>query len=154
MLGDMKPADLPADWAQRPITDPDVFEGVIDLVSAPAHRAHGAVHLLITHPDGRMLQPVTVDEVPPRSPGPAAATTWQVLLQELADHGARCLVIVLSRPKPARRGPDDDADLTLLTRAAAQAGLAILGVAVATPEGIVVHDVDDLGGPDGLARPA
>jgi hypothetical protein len=150
----MTSADLPSDWARRPVTDPAVFAGVIDLISAPAHRARGAVHLLITQPDGRMLHPVTIDEAPPGSPGPGATTTWQRLLQELASQGARHLVIVVSRPRPARRSPDDDALLTLLTGAAAGAGLDLLGCAVATPDGVVVLDGDDLGGPDGFARPA
>jgi hypothetical protein len=151
MLVSMSSADLPPDWALRPITDPEVFEGVIDLISAPAGRARGAVHLLLTHPDGRMLQPITVDDVPPGSPSVESAARWGALLRELADHGAHSLVVVRSRPRPARRGPDDDAFFTVLTGAAARAGLDLIGGAVATPDGVVVLDLD---GPDGLARPA
>jgi hypothetical protein len=151
MLGSMTCADLPSDWAQRPIIDPDVFEGVIDLISAPADRSRGAAHLLLTHPDGRMLQPITVDDVPPGSPSVDSAARWGGLLQELADHGARSVVLVRSRPRPARKGPDDDAFFTVLTGAVARAGLDLLGGAIATPDGIVVLDLDGL---DGLARPA
>lgn len=144
----MTAQQLPPDWARRPITDPEVFEAVIDLVSSPAHRADGAVHLLITHPDGRMLQPITVDDVPPGSPSVEGCARWGALLQELADHAARSLVVVRSGP---RRGPDDDAFFTVLAGAAANAGLDLLGGAVATPDGVVVLELD---GPDGLARPA
>lgn len=143
--------DLPPDWARRPITDPDVFEAVIYLVSSPANRAGGAVHLLLTHPDGRMLQPITVEGVPTGAADMAAAAKWIGLLEDLADRGARHLVIVLARPGPARRGPDDEALLTVLSDAVTRAGLKLLGRAIASPEGIVVLEP---GRPDDLARPA
>lgn len=147
----MTSVELPPDWARRPITDPDVFKAVIYLVSSPANRADGAVHLLLTHPDGRMLQPITFERIPTGAAALAAAPHWKVLLQELADHGARHLVIVLARPGPARRGPDDDALLTVLTEAVTGAGLQLLGRAIASPNGIVVLEPE---GPRGLARPA
>ncbi len=46
--------DLPRDWAQRPLTDPDIFEDVVDLVTREKSRAAGAIMLLLCHPDGRM----------------------------------------------------------------------------------------------------
>ena len=63
---------LPDDWARRPMTDPDLFEGVVDLAVFEAFRAIGGVALLLCHADGRLMQPVTVETVnsasPPREP--------------------------------------------------------------------------------------
>ena len=64
MLQDMRFADLPADWAQRPITDPEVFEGVVDLIVAEQTRAEGATYVLFCHEGGRLMQPLCVPDEP------------------------------------------------------------------------------------------
>jgi hypothetical protein len=62
MLEDMSFKDLPADWAQRPITDPDVFEGVVDLIVADQARREGSTYVLLCHEGG----PVDAAALPPR----------------------------------------------------------------------------------------
>lgn len=143
--------DLPRGWAERPITDPDIFEDVVDLVASEQSRREGAVYLLLTHPDGRMLQPLAIHDVPPGAPGVDDAHRWRAALDELAQHGACSLVVVRARRGPAERTPDDDALFGVLAAAAEAAGLDVQSQAVATPSGIVTL------GPPGteeLSRPA
>lgn len=143
--------DLPRGWAERPITDPEIYGDVVDLVVSDQARRVGALYLLLTHPDGRMLQPVAVHDVTPGAPGLDDAHRWRVFLAELAGHGACSLVVARARRGPAELTPDDDALFRALASAAEAAGLELHGRAVATPSGILTL------GPPGaeeLSRPA
>ncbi|MGN6751464.1 MAG: hypothetical protein ACTHJJ_02805 [Intrasporangium sp.] len=143
--------DLPRGWAERPITDPDVFADVVDLVVTEQSRRAGAVYLLLTHPDGRMLQPLAIRDVPAGAPRGEDARRWRTLLGDLAEHGTGSLVVVLARPGTPERTPDDDAALRMLGGAADGAGIELQGRAIATPSGILTL------GPPGtgeLSRPA
>ncbi|HET8595025.1 MAG TPA: hypothetical protein VFM07_07235 [Intrasporangium sp.] len=129
--------DLPRGWAERPITDPVIFEDVIDLVVPERSRSEGAIYLLLTHPDGRLLQPLARPEGRSGEPSPEDARRWSALLQELAEHGTRSLVIVLARPGASELTPEDEAALRLLEAAADAAGIILHGQAMATPSGIL-----------------
>jgi hypothetical protein len=147
----MRFTDLPSGWAERPITDPHVFEGVVDLVVTEQSRREGAIYLLLTHPDGRMLQPLAIRQVPPGAPSVADAHDWQAFLGELAEHGTCSLVMVRARRGAPEPTPDDDVLFRVLLAGADAAGLEVHGRAIATPNGIRT-----LGPPgtDELSRPA
>lgn len=147
----MRFTDLPSGWAERPITDPDIFEGIVDLVATEQSRHDGAVYLLLTHPDGRMLQPIAIDETPPGAPSVDDAQRWRHFLGELAEHGACSLVVVVARRGPAEVTPDDDVLLRVLASATETAGLVLHGQAIATPSGIVTLPATDA---EELSRPA
>ncbi len=61
--------DLPADWAERPVTDPAITADVLDLVVRDADRVAGSVVALVLNPGGRVVQPVVV-ELPPEGVSP------------------------------------------------------------------------------------
>jgi hypothetical protein len=143
--------DLPRGWAERPITDPVIFEDVVDLVVPERSRSEGATYLLLTHPDGRMLQPLAMPEAASGERGAEDGPLWQALLQELAQHGTRSLVIVLARPGAPQLTPEDEATLRVLEGATDAAGLALHGRAIATPSGILTVDQPRAGE---LSRPA
>lgn len=147
----MRFTDLPRGWAERPVTDTDIFEGVIDLVVTEPSRRAGALYLLLTHPDGRMLQPVAIHGVPSGAPGVEDARHWHEVLAGLAEHGARALIVARARRGTPEVTPDDEALFEVLAGAAEAAGLDLQGRAIATPSGIVTLSPPDA---EELSRPA
>jgi hypothetical protein len=143
--------DLPRGWAERPITDPVIFEDVVDLVVPERSRSEGAIYLLLTHPDGRMLQPLGLPEGPSGEPGPEDTRRWLALLQELAEGGTRSLVIVRARPGAPELTAEDEAALRVLESGADAAGITLHGRAIATPGGILTLHPPRA---DELSRPA
>lgn len=141
----MRFEDLPDDWAQRPMTDPDLFEGVVDLVVTERSRAAGTVWLLLCHDDGRLLQPVCIEDFPSGEAGHRLRGTFTTLFRELAEHGVPALVVALGRTGRAELTGRDHELRQVLRDAAAAGALPLLGVAVAVPGEILTFPaVDDL----------
>ena len=109
MLGDMSFEDLPADWAQRPITDPDVFEGVVDLIVGEQARRRGSTYVLLCHEGGRLMQPICLpDEQAPVDAGDVQDGLTR-LLAEVASNGVHDVVMVIARPgQPGPTARDHD----------------------------------------------
>lgn len=80
--------DLPADWPQRPITDPEIWEDVLDLLVSPADRRGRSLAVLACHADGRLLQPMVI--------GPDIGPCAQVV----ADNAVGAIVEVLGATAP------------------------------------------------------
>lgn len=129
--------DLPGGWAQRPITDPDLFEGVVDLIVTEASRAAGALHLLLCHADGRLLQPITVEDFPGGSPIRSIRTAYAGLFRELAGRGVPAVALAVARWGEASLDERDHEIRTALLAAADEGGLPVLGYAVAAPGAIL-----------------
>jgi hypothetical protein len=134
--------DLPDDWAQRPITDSDLFEGVIDLIASERSRAEGAVHLLLCHESGRLLQPLMIE-------APEWDAGAQDLMEKFAaafagfrDHGVPAVVVAIARPGDASPTLDDLKLCRALEAASVTSGLALLGLAVAAPGGVVTVSLE------------
>lgn len=60
--------DLPADWAERPVTDPEITADVLDLIVRDADRVAGSIVAVVGNASGRVVQPVIV-ELPPDGVG-------------------------------------------------------------------------------------
>ena len=129
--------ELPKDWAQRPITDPDVFEGVVDLIATEQSRSEGATYLLLCHPNGRLLQPICLPDEPPRADAGQALEGVSLLLSEMARHDVHDVVVVIARPGRATPTPRDRDLRAAFEEACGRAGFELRGVAVAAPEGVV-----------------
>jgi len=78
--------ELPRDWAQRPITDPDVFEGVVDLIVPEQSRSDGATYLLLCHPNLHLLQPICLPDDPRRLDVGEVLEGVRLLLTEVSRH--------------------------------------------------------------------
>lgn len=133
----MTSTELPTDWAQRPITDADILPGIIDLIVSERSRNEGAVHLLLCHADGHLLQPVAIHDVDLEEEAGAILEMFSSLFSGLHEQGVPAVVPVLARPGAAGRTPTDERFLGSFREAARESGLALLGLAVATPRGIV-----------------
>ncbi|MCA0437542.1 MAG: hypothetical protein M9891_12895 [Austwickia sp.] len=88
---------LPADWPQRPLTDPEIAAGVVDLCTPERDRHAGTLVMLLCHPSGRLMQPVVVNDVPIRLPTPEKARTWAGLLHAAVSCRASVVLAVGAR---------------------------------------------------------
>lgn len=126
--------NLPQGWEQRPITDPALFDDVVDLVVSVQDRWNGALYLLLCDGDGRLLQPCAISDVPEHCEDPRAIEPF---VSALSEHGLDVgLVVVVARrgiPSP------QDSDVSWMRAAEAactSANVRLLGTAVATPLGV------------------
>ena len=128
--------DLPKDWAQRPITDPDVFEGVVDLIATEQSRSEGATYLLLCHSNGRLLQPICLPDEPRRVDVGQVLDGVRLLLSEVARHGVRDLVMVIARPGRVTPTPRDHDLRAAFEGACRTAGFTLRAVAIAAPDAV------------------
>lgn len=125
--------DLPDDWARRPLTDPDLFEAVVDLAVFEALRAAGGVALLLCHADGRLVQPVMVESVNSASPPHEAEARLTTILGEIAASGVPAVVMAIARPGAPSATERDRELRQAFDRVCRACGLRLLGVALAVP---------------------
>lgn len=63
MMKGMTYDDLPADWPQRPLTDPTLTADVVDLVVRETDRAEGCLGILLCNHEHRLVQPLTINDI-------------------------------------------------------------------------------------------
>jgi hypothetical protein len=135
----MRFEDLPSDWAQRPVTDPDVFEGVADLIATERSRARGGTWALLCHPNGRLLRPVLVEHGAVGS-GPTSAAEVGAglgrILTEASRQEVRDVALVAARPGPAEPTAHDREVVAALESACRAAGVRLHAVALAGDDGV------------------
>jgi hypothetical protein len=134
----MRFEDLPRDWAQRPITDPAVLEGVVDLITTDRSRVDGATYLLLCHHNRRLLQPVCLPDEPRLVDPSEVGERVSLALAEAARHGVHDVVMVIARPGRPSATPRDHDLRAAFERACLDAGVTLHAVAVAAPEAVSV----------------
>ncbi|GAB3884844.1 hypothetical protein [Terrabacter terrigena] len=130
--------DLPRDWAQRPITDPAVLEGVVDLIATDRSRVGGATYLLLCHHNRRLLQPVCLPDEPRQVDTAAVGERVSLALAEAARHGVHDVVMVIARPGRSTPTPRDRDLRAAFEAACRSAGVTLHAVAIAAPEAVGV----------------
>jgi len=135
--------DLPSDWAQRPITDPEIFEGVVDLIATEQSRSDGATYVLLCHANGRLLQPICLPDEPRRVDVAEVLEGVTLLLSEVARHDVHDVVMVIARPGRAEPTPRDRDLRAAFEGACRQTGFALHAVAIAALGGVVTLPPDD-----------
>lgn len=129
-------SDLPPGWAERPITDPDLFEDVVDLIATEQSRESGCLYVLICDDAGRMVQPVAFDTFPFDDSRPRQDEHVATLCGILRHAGVRRIAVVIARPgHPAPTGNDRQLRAALQA-GARRRGIEIVAGAVATPLGV------------------
>jgi hypothetical protein len=134
--------DLPDDWAQRPITDIDIFEGVIDLIASDRSRAEGVVHLLLCHESGRLLQPLSIEAPDRDDAAEEIVGKFAAAFEGFRDHGVPAVVVAIARPGGASPTLDDLKLCRAMEAASVSSGLPLLGLAVAAPDGVVTVSLE------------
>jgi len=135
--------ELPNDWAQRPITDPDIFEGVVDLIATEQSRSEGATYVLLCHPNIRLLQPICLHDEPRRVDVGQVLDGVTMLLSEVGRHEVRDAVMIIARPGRAEPTPRDRDLRAAFEGACRNTGFKLHAVAVASLGGIFTLPPDD-----------
>ena len=135
--------DLPRDWAQRPITDPEIFEGVVDLIATDQSRSEGATYVLLCHPNGRLLQPICLPDEPRRVDVGEVLEGVTLLLSEVARHDVHDVVMVIARPGRAVPTPRDRDLRAAFEGACRNSGFLLHAVAIASAGGVFTLPPDD-----------
>ncbi|MEW1955278.1 hypothetical protein [Terrabacter sp. NPDC080008] len=134
----MRFEELPRDWAQRPVTDPEVFEGVVDLIATDRSRSEGATWLLLCHPNGRLLQPICVPDEPRRVDVGRVLEGVGRLLGEVSGQDVHDVVMVIARPGRLTATPRDHDLRAAFEGACRVSGVTLRAVAIAAPSGVAV----------------
>ncbi|GAA3715823.1 hypothetical protein GCM10022399_35530 [Terrabacter ginsenosidimutans] len=130
--------ELPRDWAQRPITDPEVFEGVVDLIVTEQSRSEGATYLLLCHPNLHLLQPICLPDEPRRVDVGEVLDGVRLLLTEVSRHDVHDVVMVIARPGHVTPTPRDRDLRAAFEGACRAAGFTLHAVAIAAFDDVAV----------------
>lgn len=103
MMKGMSYDDLPADWPQRPLTDPTLTADVVDLVVREADRAQGCLSILLCSREHRLVQPVTINDIEGVTPH-ERRRPFDIFLSGFGD---RLGGIVVAVGRPRGYTPDD-----------------------------------------------
>lgn len=128
--------DLPPAWAERRITDPDLFGDAVDLFATDSSRRAGCLYVLLCNDAGQVMAPVAIDEWDfDETPGEQHRVLTS-FLAGIAAAGVRHVVAIIARRgHPAPTGNDHQFAQLLRDVAAAQ-GQQVDGLATATPLGV------------------
>ena len=130
--------ELPQGWAQRPITDPDVFEGVVDLIATTQSRSDGATYVLLCHPNGRLLQPICLPGETRGADVSQVVENVSRVLTEVARHDVHDVVMVIARPGRVTPTPRDRDLRAAFEGACRTSGFTLHAVAIAAPDAVAV----------------
>ena len=129
--------DLPPGWPARSLRDLRLAADVVDLVVRDSDRASGCLALLLCDDDGRMIEPVTVADVPLG----AAADERDAFFDAFLGHLGRSLgsvVFVVGRPGGLALTDDTRDWHESAVQAARGEGVELIATYLATGEGVVL----------------
>jgi len=125
--------DLPADWPQRPLTEPQLVADVLDLCVSEAARHDGCLAVLLCDEQARLLQPCLVsdiDQISTEADRLKACTTFAIA----AAHIGAGVLFALGRRRGLSVTADDEA-WARVARQACAGTVAMLGFHVITHAG-------------------
>jgi hypothetical protein len=131
--------DLPDDWPDRPLTDPQLLSDVLDLTVSNRDRVAGAIGVLVCDSDQRLLVPAVIGELDQMAPDAGRLEGLRNFVSAVvdgigADAGALGLHFSIARRYGLSITPDDvrwrDAAI-----AACASRATLLGVHLVTVEG-------------------
>lgn len=126
--------DLPDDWPQRPLNDPELARDVLDLFVRDADRREGGVSVLICHADHTLAQPLFVNGSIPRD---EAAPLLRNLFAACAQGGPGGAVVVALVRESGGPCDDDRALHQMVIDGCAELGLGLLSTHLVTCPGIL-----------------
>ena len=128
--------DLPKGWPSRSLEDPVLAADVVDLVVRDSERAVGSLSLLLCDDTGRMIQPVTIEDVPHGCTEEERERVFDAFVGHL---GGALGGLVLALGRPRGRVPEDPERAWHETaiRACDAGGVRLLGCYLATEDGVV-----------------
>lgn len=124
---------LPEDWPSRSLIDPGLAADVVDLCVGLGDRENAGLSLLLCDEQGRLEQPVCLEELP-SVPDSESVRMLQRLLSALPMRGT--VVAAFGRPG-AYLDDDTRAWHQAVIEASRQASVQLLGCYLATPQRVV-----------------
>lgn len=132
MMSPMSFDDLPDDWPQRPLSEPRFVADVLDLLVSEADRRAGALVVVMCDADGRVVQPVVVEDPDPDASEEERVRAIGVFVEAMGGCGS--LLVALARRDGLSIRPGDRCwDRAVRRACGAQA--RVLGVHVVTLSG-------------------
>ncbi|NNG34722.1 hypothetical protein [Nakamurella aerolata] len=125
--------DLPTGWPSQSLIDPNLAADVVDLCCSLRDRENNSLALLLCDEQGRLVQPICLEQLP-SAPDEGAARQLGRLLSELPIHGT--LVAAFGRPG-AYLDDDTRAWHQAMIEAGRMASVQLLGCYLATPQRVV-----------------
>ena len=127
-------AELPQNWPELPLTDPQLASGVLDLVIPESARACGAIGVLLLDTHDRLLQPVVIDltDDGPGADREALFAPYAMVLRTNEPSGA--LLVGVARAEGLSLTADDTA-WQLAAQQACGSAPRLLGVHLLTCHG-------------------
>lgn len=126
--------DLPKHWPTIPLTDPDHIANVLDLFVSCEARQVGALVILICDEERRPLQPIQIDDIPPRPPADAPPVYGRIAAT-IGERPGLAVLCALARPR--LRVTADDVAWRRILDEAFEGQAEVLGFHVVTPDGSI-----------------
>lgn len=126
--------DLPEHWPTIPLPDPDHIANVLDLFVSCEARQVGALVILICDEERRPLQPIQIDDIPPRPPADAPPIYGRIAATIGGQPG---LGVLCALARPRLRVTADDVAWRRIVDEAFEGHAEVLGFHVVTPDGSI-----------------
>lgn len=124
--------DLPDDWLDRPLTEPQLVADVLDLVVSNRDRLAGALAVLLCDEGDCLVVPVVVSDLEPMATEDDRCEAISVITGVMGGRGS--MLVAVARRDGLSIGEDDRVWARAARRAAAD-GLRLLGVHLVTMTG-------------------
>lgn len=124
--------DLPDDWSDRPLTEPQLVADVLDLVVSDRDRRAGALAVLMCDEDDRLVQPVVITDLEPMASEADRCEGLSVITSAMGGCGS---ILVAVARRDGLSITDDDRVWARAARRAGADGVRVLGVHVVTATG-------------------
>jgi hypothetical protein len=125
--------DLPDDWSQRPLTDPWLVAGVLDLVVSDDDRVAGGLAVLMCDEQARLLQPGIISDLDHETSEEERSTVLTSFVA-MMSHVADSVIFALVRADGLSITPDDEV-WARAARLACGDRVRLLGFHVVTRDG-------------------
>lgn len=124
--------NLPEDWPERPLTDPDLLVDVFDLFIRSADRHQRVLHALLTGAGHTLLTPIAIDDMPRVVDMFEKMRTVRGLVDVGRHFGLTGLALAICRPGSNRPTPDELEWVDVLSGICEDNGVTDLGCHLAT----------------------
>ena len=131
--------NLPATWAERPLTDPSRAADVVDLMVSLGDRQRGTFTVILCDSDDRYVATVAIDLpdesqhlTPSLEPRELCSTALGAIMPAVHKASGTGLLLALGRPGPAFWPALDDDWATAATHICRAADVRLLGFYIAS----------------------
>ena len=127
--------DLPADLADRPLTDSGLVADILGLLVSEPDRRRGCLLFALCDAQCRLVQPFVVHDVPDHLSIQERKTILDVFVRILTDRDRQGSLLLALGRAAGLSATQDDLDWRAAVERACRGRATLLGVHIITPEG-------------------